>query len=117
MCLDTEKQPFRLVSGKQVFSVEATRALPQQRWVRVTLTLGEGLGRLFLNGELVGEAEGLPKPEDINVTFGYLGRGLRKGYFNGYLGATAVFRTAFQRFEDVPDAASIVAEVKSMRQR
>ncbi len=103
--------------GKQVFSVEATRALPQRRWVRVTLTLGERLGRLFFNGKLVGEAEGLPKPEDINATFGYLGRGIRKGYFNGYLGATAVFRTAFQRFEDIPDAASIIGPTRTAKDK
>ncbi len=98
--------------GKERFAVEAATALPQRRWVRVTVTLGNSMGRIFFNGKLAGEASVPVKPEDINAAFGYLGRGLRKGFFNGYLGPIAVFRTAFQQVKDIPDAATVVRTVK-----
>lgn len=100
--------------GKSTQSVEATKPVPIRKWTRVTITWGNGMGRIYFNGKLVGESKISLKPEDINARFGYIGRGLRGGYFKGRLSDFAVFRKAFENPSELPLAAEVVKEVKSV---
>lgn len=100
--------------GKSTQSVEANKPVPVRKWIRVTITWGNGMGRIYFNGKLVGESKISLKPEDINARFGYIGRGLRGGYLKGRLSDFAVFRKAFESPSELPLAAEVVKEVKSV---
>jgi hypothetical protein len=100
--------------GKSTQSVEANKPVSIRKWTRVTITWGNGMGRIYFNGKLVGESKISLKPEDINARFGYIGRGLRGGYFKGRLSDFAVFRKAFESPSELPLAAEVVKEVKSV---
>jgi len=100
--------------GKLTQSVEATKPVPVRKWTRVTITWGNGMGRIYFNGKLVGKGKVSLKPEDINARFGYIGRGLRGGYFKGRLSNFAVFRKAFESVSEIPNAADVVKEVKTV---
>ncbi|MEZ8221105.1 Concanavalin A-like lectin/glucanases superfamily protein [Candidatus Fervidibacteria bacterium JGI MDM2 JNZ-1-D12] len=104
-----------LRKGKSSQSIEASRAVPRRKWVRVTITLGNGVGRIFFDGKLVGESKVTVKPEDIRARFGYIGKGLRGGYLNGRLSSFAVFRKAFGSVGEIPLAEEVVKTVKGMK--
>ncbi|MCX7643456.1 MAG: LamG domain-containing protein, partial [Armatimonadetes bacterium] len=101
--------------GETTQSVKASRAVPTRKWTRVTITLGNGFGRIFLNGKPVGESKAAIKPEEIRARFGYIGRGFQGGYFNGRLGKFAVFRKAFNRVNEIPDAEEVTRTVKGAK--
>mgnify|MGYP001626358325 CR=1 FL=1 len=111
----SDRAALILRKGEIVQTVEASRPVPRQRWVRVSITLGNGLGRIFFDGKLVGEGKVMLKPEDIRAKFGYIGRGLRGGYFNGRLSNFAVFRKAFDSATEIPSAEGIVKTVKGVK--
>jgi hypothetical protein len=91
--------------GESTQSVEATKPVPVRRWTRVTIAWGNGVGRIYFDGEFIGEGKIGLKPEDINARFGYIGRGLRGGYLKGRLSDFAVFRKAFESPSEIPTAA------------
>jgi len=84
------------------------------KWTRVTIMMGNGEGRIYIDGKLVGEGRLELKPEDIGARYGYIGRDVRGGYFKGRIGGLAVFRKAWGSVEEMPQPAEIVKEVKSV---
>lgn len=109
---ESGKAEFVVRKGKLVQSVGANKPVPARRWTRVTIILGNGLGHIYFNGKLVGKNQIDLKPEDINASYGYIGRGLSGGYLKGRLSDFAIFRKAFGSASDVPPAREIVEEVK-----
>lgn len=101
--------------GKFVQSVKASRPVPTRKWVRVTITLGNGVGRIYFDKKLVGESKVPLKPEDVNARFGYLGRGIKGGYLKGRLSTFSVFRKAFENVKEVPNALKVVETVKGLQ--
>ncbi len=104
-----------LRKGRSSQNIEASRAVPTRKWVRVTITLGNGVGRIFFDGKLVGESKVTLRPEDVKARYGYIGKGLRGGHFNGRLSNFTVFRKAFQRVNQIPSAGKITETVKGIK--
>lgn len=111
---EDNKAELRLMKDGKVESVIAQKSVEMGKWTRVTIMMGNGEGRIYIDGKLVGEGRLELKPEDIEARYGYIGRDVRGGYFKGRIGGLAVFRKAWGSVEEMPQPAEIVKEVKSV---
>jgi len=61
-------------------NVLADKELPKGRWINVSYTQREGIGRLFINGYLVAQASVSMSPKELGATaYNYIGRSCYSG--------------------------------------
>jgi len=64
---------FAITSGKGEKIIE-TKALPKNEWVHVAVTLGNGVAKLYVNGELAASGEITIVPNDFQPKNNYVGK-------------------------------------------
>ena len=101
---DTKGRAVFLVrNGKTVQSVAAP-ALDAGRWTRVTLSIGDGTGRIFLDGKPAASAPMTLVPGDLGFTAGFIGRaGTGGGLFAGALDDFSIYRRAITDVKELPE--------------
>jgi hypothetical protein len=79
-------------------------ALVPGRWTRVTLSIGGGTGRIFLDGKPGATAPMTLVPGDLAFTAGYLGRASTgAGFFAGALDDFSIYRRAVTDVKELPE--------------
>lgn len=74
------------------------------RWTRVTLSIGGGTGRIFLDGKLAATAPMTLSPGDLGFTAGYLGRSSTGGgFFSGSIDDFSIYRRAITDTNELLD--------------
>jgi len=104
---ETGHAAFTIRKGGVVQTVRADRAIPVDKWTRLTVTLGSGTAVLYIDGKEAGRASNITiRPCDLRAEAGYIGSGIGgHNGFNGELDDIAVYRTAFPDFASIPSAS------------
>ncbi len=106
LALDKKGKPaFVIQKGKDnVSSVQGNTVVPKGKWCRISISVQDGVGRLFVDGQLAGENPRFAlKPEDVQARSGFIGSGSGASQgFTGELDDLAVYRTGFSNIRDIP---------------
>ena len=98
----------QLKAGKKMERIVANKPMALRQWTRLTVTLDGKVGRIYLDGQLVGEnAQMTLSPTDARAYCGFVGRPLSSGApMAGRIGRIAIFRTAWPDMASIPDVAA-----------
>ncbi len=101
---DTKGRAVFLIRKGATAQSVAAPALAPGRWTRVTLSLGGGTGRIFLDGKPAATAPMTLIPGDLGFTAGWLGRaGAGGGFFAGALDEFSIYRRAVTATNELPE--------------
>ena len=101
---DAKGRAALLIRKGTVAQIVAAPALPAGRWTRVTLSIGGGTGRIFLDGKPAATAPMTLVPGDLAFTAGYIGRGSTgTGFFAGALDDFSIYRRAVADVKELPE--------------
>ncbi len=98
-----DRAVFLIRKGGIAQSVSAP-ALAVGRWTRVTLSIGGGTGRIFIDGKPAATAPMTLVPGDLGFTAGYIGRANAGGvFFAGELDDFSIYRRAINDVKELPE--------------
>lgn len=76
--------------------------MPSNSWQHITVTIGNGAARIYINGEVAAESDGITiKPSDIKPVLNYIGRSQFNAdpYYKGYLDDVRIYNYALSQDE------------------
>jgi len=85
------KAAFVMVSNGKTETVTANDALPEGKWVRISIVIKGGTAILNIDGSAAGADKVSASPEDLRADSNYLARGQEGGFFNGALDDLKVY--------------------------
>lgn len=81
--------------------LNGTGSLPEGQWIQAAFTLKDGTGRLYIDGDLQGELEGLPRPQELSCDKACLEGSVSGGcHFSGLIQSVSFFGAGLSR-EDI----------------
>lgn len=95
---------FAIKDGGDEQLVSHSQKMPSSQWVHVSVTIGSGSAKMYMNGELVGQNNNITiKPSDFKPMFNYIGRSQfdRDPYFRGYIDDVRIYNHALTQAEIV----------------
>ena len=101
---DAKGRAAFLIRKGTVAQIVSAPALAAGKWTRVTLSIGGGTGRIFLDGKPAATAPMTLVPGDLAFTAGYIGRGSTgTGFFAGALDDFCIYRRAVADVKELPE--------------
>jgi hypothetical protein len=83
--------------------LQSSAPIPTKKWVRLTVSIKDKVGRIYIDGVAVGEnANFVLSPEDVRATSGRIGAGVSGTGFSGRIDDFTIFRHGFASVADLP---------------
>ena len=89
---------FAIKNGGGEQQIRMSSSLPDNRWVHVAVTIGNGGARLYVDGQLAGENKNVTiRPSDISPVLNYIGRSqfAADPLYNGLIDDVRIFNRAY----------------------
>lgn len=91
-----------LKNGGDEQQVTYKTKMPANSWQHITVTIGNGTARIYINGEIAAESNGITiKPSDIKPVRNYIGRSqfVNDPYYKGYIDDVRIYNYALSKEE------------------
>ena len=91
-----------LTNGGDEQQVTYKTKMPANSWQHITVTIGNGTARIYINGEVAAESNGITiKPSDIRPVRNYIGRSqfVNDPYYKGYIDDVRIYNYALSKEE------------------
>lgn len=91
-----------LKNGDDEQQVTYKTKMPANSWQHITVTIGNGTARIYINGEVAAESNGITiKPSDIRPVRNYIGRSqfVNDPYYKGYIDDVRIYNYALSKEE------------------
>lgn len=91
-----------LKNGGDEQQVNYKAKMPANSWQHITVTIGNGTARIYINGEVAAESDGITiKPSDIKPVLNYIGRSqfAADPYYKGYIDDVRIYNYALSADE------------------